>query len=190
MYDRSHPSSSAEAAARARPVVLVGLMGAGKTSVGRRLAQRLHTRFVDSDQAIEAAAGMTVAEIFEHYGEAEFRAVERRVIKRLLEEGEAGVIALGGGAFMDPDTRELVLREGHVVWLKAALDVLVERTARKPGKRPLLAAGEPRAVLAELQARREPVYALAHDTVVSGEGPVSEVVASVAARARCSGPTA
>jgi shikimate kinase len=170
--------------------VLVGLMGAGKTSVGRRLAQRLHTRFVDSDQAIEAAAGMTVAEIFEHYGEAEFRAVERRVIKRLLEEGEAGVIALGGGAFMDPETRELVLRKGHVFWLKAALDVLVERTARKPGKRPLLAAGEPRAVLAELQARREPVYALAHDTVVSGEGPVSEVVASVAARARRAGTTA
>jgi shikimate kinase len=173
-----------------RPVVLVGLMGAGKTSVGRRLAHLLNTRFVDSDHAIEDAAGMTIADIFELYGEGEFRALERRVVKRLLEEGEAGVVALGGGAFIDPATRELVLREGHVVWLKAALDVLVERTARKPGKRPLLAAGEPRQILADLKARREPVYALAHDTVVSGEGPLSQVVACVAARARRFGTTA
>ncbi len=167
-----------------RPVVLVGLMGAGKTSVGRRLAEVLNTRFVDSDHAIEDAAGMTIADIFELYGEAEFRALERRVIKRLLDEGEAGVLALGGGAFMDAQTRALVLRRGHVVWLKAALDVLVARTARKPGKRPLLAEGGPRRILADLKAQREPVYALAHDTVVSGEGPLSQVVACVAARTR------
>lgn len=184
LQDTSYPTPPAPTARPVRPVVLVGLMGAGKTSVGRRLAHRLNTRFVDSDHAVEDAAGMTVADIFQRYGESEFRALERRVIQRLLDAGEAGVVALGGGAFMDPETRELVLREGHVVWLKATLDVLVERTARKPGKRPLLAQGEPRRILAELQARREPVYALAHDTVVSGQGPLSEVVACVAARAR------
>ena len=144
----------------ARPLVLVGLMGAGKTSVGKRVAQALGVAFVDSDHAIEDAAGMTIADIFDLYGETEFRALERRVIRRLLEEGEAGVLALGGGAFMDPGTRALVLAAGHVVWLKADLDVLVERTARKPGKRPLLAQGEPRQILAALMARREPVYAL------------------------------
>jgi len=184
VQDPSQHTSPTDSAALVRPIVLVGLMGAGKTSVGRRLAQMLHTRFVDSDHAVEQAADMTVADIFERYGEAEFRALERRVVKRLLEEGGAGVVALGGGAFMDPATRDLVLRAGHVVWLKAALDVLVERTARKPGKRPLLAEGEPRTILAELQARREPVYALAHDTVVSGEAPITRVVECVAARAR------
>ena len=190
VHDPADPATSTAKAPPVRPVVLVGLMGAGKTSVGRRLADLLDTRFVDSDHAIEDAAGMTIADIFDVYGEGEFRALERRVIKRLLDEGEAGVLALGGGAFMDPETRALVLREGHVVWLKAALDVLVARTARKPGKRPLLAAGEPRQILAELKARREPIYALAHDTVVSGEGPLSEVVACVAARARRFGTTA
>jgi len=184
VQDPTHPSHPPAASAPARPIVLVGLMGAGKTAVGRRLAHLLNTRFVDSDHAVEDAAGMTVADIFEAYGEAEFRALERRVIKRLLDEGDAGVVALGGGAFMDSATRDLVLRAGHVVWLKAALDVLVERTARKPGKRPLLAKGEPRTILAELKARREPVYALAHDTVVSGEAPITHVVACVAARAR------
>ena len=159
-------------------------MGAGKTSVGKRLAQALHVPFADSDHAVEEAAGMTIADIFESYGEDEFRALERRVIRRLLEQGEVGVLALGGGAFVDPDTRSLVLAQGHVVWIKAALDVLVERTARRPGKRPLLASGDPRAVLGELMARREPIYALAHDTVVSGDEPLAQVVASVADKAR------
>ncbi len=163
--------------------MLVGLMGAGKTAVGKRVAQELGVAFVDSDHAIEEAAGMTIADIFETYGETEFRAVERRVIKRLLENSEVGVLALGGGAFMDPQTRALVLACGHVVWLKADLDVLVERTARKPGKRPLLAQGEPRRVLAELMAVREPIYALAHDTVISGTGPLAEVIAHIAAKA-------
>jgi shikimate kinase len=156
-------------------------MGAGKTSVGRRVAQELDVSFVDSDHAIEEAAGMTIADIFETYGEAEFRALERRVIKRLLDEGEAGVVALGGGAFIDAETRSLVLAHGHVVWLKADLDVLVARTARKPGKRPLLAGGDPRQVLAELMAAREPVYALAHETVVSGTQPLGDVIARVTA---------
>jgi len=184
LQDTSDQPDPATAVPLARPIVLVGLMGAGKTSVGRRLARELGTRFVDSDQAIEDAAGMTIADIFETYGEAEFRALERRVVKRLLEADDAGVIALGGGAFMAPETRELVLAKGHVVWLKAALDVLVERTARKPGKRPLLSGGDPRAILGDLMARREPVYALAHDTVVSGQAPLSHVVAKVAERAR------
>ncbi|MEO1089306.1 MAG: shikimate kinase [Pseudomonadota bacterium] len=170
-----------------RPIVLVGLMGAGKTSVGRRLADVLRVPFADSDHAIEDAAGMTVADIFELYGEREFRALERRVIRRLLESGEAGVVALGGGAFMDQETREVVRARGHVVWLKASLDVLVERTARKPGKRPLLAGGEPSRILAALMAEREPVYALADDVVVSGQGPVTTIVDELARRARDAG---
>ncbi len=176
------PSTTQPAAPNrlARPIVLVGLMGAGKTSVGKRVAQQLGARFADSDHAIEEAAGMSVADIFESYGEQEFRALERRVIRRLLDAGEIGVMALGGGAFMDPDTRALVLARCHVVWLKAALDVLVERTGRRPGKRPLLARGDPRTILGELMARREPVYALAHATVVSGEDPMAHVVATVA----------
>lgn len=190
MHDTSRHATTADRRLRTRPTVLVGLMGAGKTSVGRRLAHELGTDFVDSDQAIEQAAGMSVADIFDVYGEAEFRALERRVIRRLLEERAAGVVALGGGAFIDAETRRLVLNEAHVVWLKAALDVLVERTARKPGKRPLLAAGNPRDVLGELMAKREPVYALAHDTVVSGQSPLGDVVACVAARARRFGSTA
>ncbi|MFW5680628.1 MAG: shikimate kinase [Pseudomonadota bacterium] len=170
-----------------RPVVLVGLMGAGKTAVGKRVAQRLGVAFVDSDHAIEQAAGMTIADIFERYGETEFRALERRVIQRLLVDGTAGVVALGGGAFVDPETRALVLDRGHVVWLKADVDVLVERTAKKPGKRPLLATGDPRVILAELSARREPFYAMAHDIVVSGTGPLASVVAEVAAKAGATG---
>jgi shikimate kinase len=190
VQDTSEQRSATADLPHARPIVLVGLMGAGKTSVGRRLAQELDTRFVDSDQAIEEAAGMTIADIFEIYGEAEFRALERRVIRRLLDEGGHGVVALGGGAFVAPETRELVLDKGHVVWLKAALDVLVERTAKKPGKRPLLADGDPRAILADLMARREPLYALAHDTVVSGQAPLARVVACVAERARRFGTSA
>jgi shikimate kinase len=174
----------------ARPIVLVGLMGAGKTAVGKRLAQQLGVTFVDSDQAIEQAAGMTIADIFERYGEAEFRALERRVIHRLLVDGSAGVVALGGGAFVDAETRALVLERGHVFWLKADIDVLVERTAKKPGKRPLLAAGDPRAILTDLSARREPYYAMAHDIVVSGTGPLTSVVAEVAAKARATGGAA
>ncbi len=168
----------------ARPIVLVGLMGAGKTSVGRRLADDLGVAFADSDHAIEDAAGMSVADIFEVYGEAEFRALERRVIRRLLDDRSAGVVALGGGAFVDPETRALVLDHAHVVWLKADLDILVERTSRRPGKRPLLADRDPRAVLGALLREREPIYAMAHDTVVSGSEPVDRVVASVAATAR------
>jgi shikimate kinase len=170
-----------------RSIVLVGLMGAGKTAVGKRLAARLAVPFTDSDHAIEDAAGMTVADIFETYGEPEFRALERRVIQRLLAGDECGVVALGGGAFVDGATRELVLRRGHVVWLQADIDVLVERTARKPGKRPLLAKGDPKQVLSELHERRAPFYRQAHDVVRSGTTPLADVVDAVLASARAAG---
>ncbi len=185
--DRSEPADAPKAERPIRPIVLVGLMGAGKTAVGKRLAQRLEVEFVDSDQAIEAAAGMSIADIFERYGEAEFRALERRVIQRILNDGGAGVVALGGGAFVDAETRSLVLERGHVVWLKADVDVLVARTARKPGKRPLLEGRDPRGVLAELAEHRAPYYGLAHAVVVSGNGPLGNVVAEVAAKARDAG---
>ncbi|MEM1314854.1 MAG: shikimate kinase [Pseudomonadota bacterium] len=141
-----------------RPVVLVGLMGAGKTTVGRRLAARLSAPFVDSDEAVEDAARMSVAEIFETMGEAAFRDGERRVISRLLTESPQ-VVATGGGAWMNDRTRQEIRAQGAtVIWLRADLDVLVERVGRRGG-RPLLAGGEPREILAGLMAKRDPVYA-------------------------------
>jgi shikimate kinase len=146
-----------------RSVVLVGLMGAGKTSIGRRLAQRLGLAFVDSDQEIETAAGCTIETIFEMYGEKAFRDCERRVIGRLLEE-PLQVIATGGGAFMDPETRATVKARGLSVWLRADLDLLLQRVGRR-ANRPLLKRGEPREILAGLRAARYPVYAEADVTV-------------------------
>lgn len=152
-----------------KTVALVGLMGAGKSSIGRRLAQRLKVPFVDADAEIEAAAGATVEEIFERHGEAAFRDGERRVIARLLE-GPVHVLATGGGAFMDPSTRELMRERAVSVWLKADLDLLLPRVLRR-NNRPLLKAGEPRAVLERLIAERYPVYAEADITVNSLDGP-------------------
>jgi shikimate kinase len=140
-----------------RPVVLVGLMGAGKTSVGTRLAHLLGARFIDSDDEIERAANLTVPEIFERYGEAHFRSGERRVLARLLA-GAPAVIATGGGAFMDAETRALVRARAVSVWLRAGLDVLLQRTAGR-SHRPLLNRGNPRATLARLIELRYPVYA-------------------------------
>lgn len=125
-----------------RPIVLVGLMGAGKTSIGKRLARFLGLTFTDSDQEIEKAANMSVAEIFELYGEAEFRALERRVLARLLSD-KAGVIATGGGAFMNSETQALVKASSYSIWLDANLDILVERTSRRQ-TRPLLLNADPR----------------------------------------------
>lgn len=142
-----------------RMIVLVGLMGAGKSTVGRRLAARLRMPFVDADHEIEAAAGMTITEIFERFGEAHFRDGERRVIARLLD-GAPKVIATGGGAFMQDETRALILERGTAVWLDADLDVLADRVRRRDG-RPLLKNRDPRAVLGELAEVRNPVYALA-----------------------------
>ncbi|MEM7507978.1 MAG: shikimate kinase [Pseudomonadota bacterium] len=142
-----------------RPVVLIGLMGAGKTSVGTRLAEMLGARFHDSDHEITEAAQMEIAEIFETFGEEEFRRLERRVISRLLEE-ETGVLATGGGAFMQAETRAAIAERAVSVWLKADLEILVERTAGRT-HRPLLNNGDPRKILAELIDRRYPLYALA-----------------------------
>jgi shikimate kinase len=158
-----------------RTVVLVGMMGAGKTAVGRRLAQALKWPFADADLAIEAAAGTTISNIFQEIGEAAFRVKERQVIARLLNE-ERRVLALGGGAFVDPDTRALVRSRAISVWLRADLEVLVRRTARRDD-RPLLAGAEPRARMAALLEQRDPIYAQADLVVDSGKGPIGEVVA-------------
>jgi shikimate kinase len=157
------------------PIVLVGLMGAGKTAVGRRLAAVLGVGFADADEAIVEAASMSIPDIFELYGEQAFRDVERRVIARLVDE-EPAVLALGGGAFIDPRTREKLAGRAVTVWLKADLDTLVARTARKRTTRPLLREGDPRETLAELMARRYPIYALADHTLVTGDQPLEEVV--------------
>jgi len=141
------------------PVVMIGLMGAGKSSVGARLAEILGTGFSDSDHEVEAAAGMAISEIFERYGEPAFRDGERRVIARLLD-GQAQVVATGGGAFMNAETRALIAARAVSVWLKADLDLLVQRTAGR-SHRPLLNRGDPRETLRRLIDERHPVYAKA-----------------------------
>jgi len=167
-----------------RTIALVGLMGAGKTSIGRRLAQRLGLPFVDADAEIEAAARSTIEEIFLRHGEAAFRDGERRVIARLLED-PPHVLATGGGAFMDPATRAHLREYAVTVWLRADLELMLERVARR-NNRPLLKAGDPRAVLERLIAERYPVYAEADVTVDSLEGPpditVERVLAALAER--------
>jgi len=142
-----------------RPIVLVGLMGVGKSTVGRRLASRLHLPFVDADREIEQAAGLSIPDIFARFGEEGFRDGERRVIARLID-GRPKVIATGGGAFMNDDTRALILERATAIWLDADIDVLVDRVARRDD-RPLLQGRDARAVLVELSAKRNPVYALA-----------------------------
>jgi shikimate kinase len=168
-----------------RAIVLVGLMGAGKSKIGRRLAARLGLPFFDSDPEIEAAAGETIQEIFANRGERVFREGERRVITRLLAQ-PVHVLATGGGAFMDPLTRALIARRGVSLWLRADLDVLVSRVLRR-SNRPLLKQGDPRAILAELIARRYPIYAEADLVVDSGAGsPEATVTRAVEALAACS----
>ena len=149
-----------------RTIVLVGLMGAGKSCIGRRLAQRLNVSFVDADAEIEHAAGLTIAEIFAKYGEAAFRDGERRVMARLLQ-GPPGVLSAGGGAFMDPETRTLIKKHGISIWLRADLDTLVARTKGRT-HRPLLNSGDPRDTLAEMIRVRYPVYAEADIVVDTG----------------------
>jgi shikimate kinase len=166
-----------------RTIVLVGLMGAGKSKVGRRLALRLGLPFSDSDPEIEAAAGESIEEIFANRGEQVFRDGERRVIARLLAQ-PVQVLATGGGAFMDPMTRSLIGRRGVSLWLRADLDTLVARVLRR-NDRPLLKRGDPRVILAELMERRHPIYAEADLTVDSGAGSpevtVNRVIAALAA---------
>ena len=152
-----------------RPVVLVGLMGVGKSTIGRRLAGLLGTAFVDADDEIEKAADRSVSEIFEAHGEVYFREGERRVIARLMEE-DHGVIATGGGAFVDAETRALILDRAIAIWLDCDIDTLVERTGRR-NTRPLLKQGDPRTILTDLKDRRSGAYAQAQIHIVTDDGP-------------------
>jgi shikimate kinase len=162
-----------------RTVVLVGLMGAGKSCVGRRLASALGLPFCDADKEIEEAAGCSIPELFSRYGETAFRDGERRVIHRLLE-GPKHVLATGGGAFMDAGTRAEIREKGISVWLRADLDLLVRRTQRR-SNRPLLNVPDPAAKLAELIRERYPVYAEADVTVDSDDSPPEVTVDRVMA---------
>ncbi|MBC6416554.1 MAG: shikimate kinase [Rhodospirillales bacterium] len=166
-------------ASSGRSVVLVGLMGCGKTRVGRELAPRLQLPFLDADAEIEAAAGCTVGEIFALYGEAHFRDGERRVMSRLMHDAPC-ILATGGGAFMDPGTRAVIARRGVSVWIKAELDLLLQRTARKT-TRPLLRHGDPKAILSRLQAERDPIYSLSDICVESTNGPAEETADAILA---------
>jgi shikimate kinase len=172
------------AALASRSVVLVGMMGAGKSSIGRRVALRLGIPFVDADVEIEKAAGMTIPDIFAAHGEPDFRAGEARVIARLLESGPQ-VLATGGGAFMNSDTRALIAAKGISVWLKAEFEVLMRRIRRRHD-RPLLKTDDPAATLKQLMVERNPTYAQADITVQSREIPhdkiVEEIVSALAHR--------
>lgn len=160
-----------------RPLVLVGLMGVGKSTVGRRLAGALHKGFVDADEEIERAADRSISEIFADYGEAYFRDGERRVIARLMDE-KRGVIATGGGAFVDGATRTLILDHGIAIWLDCDLDTLVERTGRR-NTRPLLQDGDPREILGNLMEKRRPAYSEAQIHVMTDNGPHDATVARI-----------
>jgi shikimate kinase len=166
-----------------RTVVLVGMMGVGKSSIGRRLATRLGIAFVDADSEIEKAAGMSIPDIFARHGEAAFRDGEARVIARLLETGPQ-VLATGGGAFMNTGTRAAIKAKGVSVFLAAEFEVLMRRIAKRKNERPMLQTDDPAQTLRQLLAQREPVYALADVTVQSREEPheaiVGEIVASLA----------
>ena len=157
-----------------RSIVFVGLMGAGKTAIGRKVAGMLGLPFTDSDHEIESVSRMTIPDLFERYGEAEFRSLEQRVIVRVLESGPQ-VLSTGGGAFMNDQTREAIATYGLSVWLKADVDTLLDRVSKKQN-RPLLKNADPRAVLEKLMAERNPVYALA-DVTVATRDERKEVIA-------------
>jgi len=162
-----------------RTVALVGMMGAGKSSVGRRLAARLGVEFCDADLEIETAAGCTISEIFDRFGEPAFREGERKVISRLLGESPH-VLATGGGAFIDPATHDQLKRLAVTIWLKAPLELLLARTQRRD-TRPLLRTGDPRATLERLLVDRSPIYAQADFTIDSEDGPHTVIVERIVA---------
>ncbi len=185
--DRQERLAQIRAALGPRSVVLIGLMGAGKTAVGRRLANRIELPFIDADTEIEVAAGASISEIFAEHGESYFRQGERKVIKRLLEEGRQ-VLATGGGAFMNAETRATIKARGLSVWLKADLKVLLKRVGRRDN-RPLLAGGNPEKVMKKLIEERYPIYAEADVTVESRDVPheviVGAVIDALAAKLGC-----
>jgi len=166
-----------------KTVVLVGLMGAGKTTVGRRLAKVLGVQFKDSDDEIAAAAGCSIPDIFEIHGEAIFRDLEQRVIFRLLTDDSPKVLATGGGAWMNTEARRMIKKHAISIWLKAELDVLLERVSRRGG-RPLLEKGDKRAILSKLMEERYPVYAEADMTVESDNGAHDRVVDGIVSELR------
>jgi shikimate kinase len=189
----ARPEAAVTAALGRRSIVLVGMMGAGKSSIGRRVALRLGIPFIDADAEIEKAAGMSISDIFAIRGEAEFRAGETRVIARLLESGPQ-VLATGGGAFVNPETRAAVAAKGISIWLKAEFDVLLKRIRRRHD-RPLLKTDDPGATLRKLMQERDPTYALADLTVQSRDvlhdRIVDEIVGALAGRlgAACARPS-
>ncbi|WP_033074009.1 shikimate kinase [Sphingopyxis sp. MWB1] len=177
---RRNPKSRTYAippAIRSRSIVLVGLMGSGKSTIGRRLATRLHMRFADADDEIEGAAGMTIADMFARFGESYFRDGERRVISRLLD-GPPLVLATGGGAFMNDETRALIQEKSLSIWLDADIPTLVERVERR-SHRPLLKDRDAGEVLRELAAVRNPIYAEAHLRVSSASTPHEHTVRAI-----------
>jgi shikimate kinase len=186
MIDVTLQNGSAERASAAailsllgsRSIVLVGMMGVGKSSIGRRLAARLGVPFVDADAEIEKAAGMSIADIFARHGEVDFRSGEARVIARLLDGGPQ-VLATGGGAVMNADTRAAIKAKGVSIWLSAEFEVLMRRINKRKNDRPLLQTADPAATLRELLVAREPVYAQADLTVQSREVPHDAVVAEI-----------
>ena len=175
--NRSHNSSDTNQLEIHKPLVLVGLMGVGKTTVGRRLANKVGLPFVDADEEIEKAACLTIAEIFDRFDEDYFRDGERRVIARLISD-RPQVIATGGGAFMNAETRALILSSATAIWLDADLDVLVKRVSRRD-TRPLLKNGDPAQILADLAEKRNPVYAQAHIHVTGNDSPHETTVANI-----------
>jgi shikimate kinase len=164
-----------------RSIVLIGMMGVGKSSIGRRLGARLGIPFVDADAEIERAAGMSIADMFARHGEASFRSGEARVIARLLNSGPQ-VLATGGGAVMNAATRALIQQRGVSIWLSAEFDLLLRRISKRKAERPLLQTEDPAATLRELLAEREPIYAQADLTVQSRDVPHDAVVAEILER--------
>lgn len=177
----SGPAPAVVARLGDRSIVLIGMMGVGKSSIGRRLGARLGIPFVDADVEIERAAGMSIADIFARHGEAAFRSGEARVIARLLNSGPQ-VLATGGGAVMDPATRALIQERGVSIWLSAEFELLLRRISKRKAERPMLQTADPAATLRELLAAREPIYALADLTVQSRDVPHDAVVAEIVER--------